>query len=107
MLRIVDAPAAVAARGFRGADTEATFDLVDQDVPEHARGWRLVVENGSGRLEPVDDPDLPRLHVRGLALLWAGAGDTGVLQRAGLLDRPVPGLDPAFAGQRARILDYF
>ena len=107
MLRVLDAPAAVAARGFRGGDADAAFVLVDPDVPEHARGWRLVVRDGSGRLEPVDDSDLPRLHVRGLALLWAGAGDTALVRRAGLLDRDVPGLDRAFAGQQARILDYF
>ena len=107
MVRIVDAPGAVAARGYRGGDAEAAFALVDPQIPGHARGWRLVVTAGEGRLEPVDADDLPQLHVRGLALLWAGAADTGAVVRAGLLDRPLPGLDRAFAGQPARILDYF
>jgi predicted acetyltransferase len=107
MVRIADAPGAIAARGFRGGDAEAAFALVDPQVPEHARGWRLVVSGGAGRLEPVDDADLPQLHVRGLALLWSGAADTAAVVRAGLLDRPLPGLDRAFAGQPARILDYF
>ena len=107
MLRIVDAPAAVAARGFPGRDADVAFALVDPDVPAHARGWRLVIESGTGRLEPVGDRDLPQLHVRGLALLWAGAGDAALVRRAGLLDRPLPALDRAFAGQQARILDYF
>jgi predicted acetyltransferase len=107
MLRIVDAPAAVAARGFRGADVELSFGLVDPQVPAHARGWRLVVRDGAGRLEPADGADLPQLHVRGLALLWAGAADADSVVRAGLLDQPLPTLDRAFAGQPARILDYF
>jgi predicted acetyltransferase len=107
MLRIVDAPAAVAARGFRGADVEVSFGLVDPQVPAHARGWRLVVRDGAGRLEPADGADLPQLHVRGLALLWAGAADADSVVRAGLLDQPLPALDRAFAGQPARILDYF
>lgn len=106
MLRINDAPAAVAARGWSG-DAEAAFRLEDPLVPEHARSWRLVVRDGSGRLEPVEQPDLPRLHVRGLALLYAGAGSTAVAVRAGLLDRPLPALDVAFGGQPPRILDYF
>jgi predicted acetyltransferase len=107
MLRIVDAPAAVAARGFRGGDAEVSFALVDPQVPAHARGWRLVVRAGDGRLEPVEDTDLPQLHVRGLALLWSGAAGSEAVVRAGLLDRPLPALDRAFAGQPARILDYF
>jgi predicted acetyltransferase len=107
MVRIVDAPGAVAARGFRGHDADEEFVLVDPQVPGHARGWRLVVRAGEGRLEPVDAAGLPRLHVRGLALLWAGAAGSDAVVRAGLLDRPLPGLDRAFSGQPARILDYF
>lgn len=106
MLRIVDAPAAVAARGFHG-DVEVSFALVDPQVPAHARGWRLVVRDGDGRLEAADAAGLPQLHVRGLALLWAGAADAASVVRAGLLDQPLPALDRAFCGQRARILDYF
>ena len=105
MLRVVDAPGAVAARGF-AADADEAFELVDPEVPEHARGWRLIAEGGSGRLEPSEKKALPRLHVRGLALLYAGV-DSGSVVRAGLLDRPLPGLDRAFGGQRPRILDYF
>jgi hypothetical protein len=47
------------------------------------------------------------LHVRGLALLYASSADVSGLVRVGLLDRPLEGLDTAFAGQPARILDYF
>jgi predicted acetyltransferase len=109
MLRVVDAPAAVAQRGFPAQVTaDVAFELADPDLPDHAGGWRLVVADGRGSLEPVTTaPDLPRLHVRGLALLYAGVADVAALLRAGLLDRPVAGLDQAFAGQEPRILDYF
>jgi predicted acetyltransferase len=109
MLRIVDAPAAIAARGFPPQVTaDAAFVLDDPDLPAHCAGWRLQVADGSGSLEQVAaGAALPRLHVRGLALLYAGAADGGALVRAGLLDRPVDGLDAAFAGQAPRILDYF
>jgi predicted acetyltransferase len=109
MLRVVDAEAAVAARGFAPAATvDASFALVDPDVPGHDGAWRLVVAEGRGELERTRrSVDLPLLHVRGLALLYAGAADTGTLLRTGLLDRPMPTLDAAFAGPRPRVLDYF
>ncbi len=109
MLRIVDASSAIALRGFApAANVDAQFALVDPDVLGHDGAWRLVVADGRGLLERSDrTADLPLLHIRGLALLYAGAADTGLLQRAGLLDRPVPTLDAAFAGPRPRLLDYF
>ena len=106
MLRIVDAPAAVAARGFEG-DADAAFALVDPQVPEHEGGWRLTVRDGRGQLDRSGEAGLPQLHVRGLALLYAGAARTAGLVRSGLLDRPDPLLDQAFRGQPPQILDYF
>jgi predicted acetyltransferase len=109
MLRIVDAPAAIAQRGFAPQLTvEVSFVLDDPDIAEHSVGWRLQVAGGRGSLEQIDaSGDLPRLHVRGLSLLYAGVADGPALVRAGLLDVPVDGLDSAFAGHEPRILDYF
>ncbi|GAC1444119.1 MAG: hypothetical protein NVS3B26_11140 [Mycobacteriales bacterium] len=107
MLRIVDAPAAIAARGFPAcADVDTAFVL---DDPDGAGGaWRLRVSAGSGSLECVDpDPALPVLTARGLALLYSGAADPAAVQRAGHLDRPAPGLAAVFAGYPPQILDYF
>ena len=108
MLRVLDAPAAVAARGYPpGPALEASFTLVDPEVPSHAGAWRLRVEQGRGQLERLPaDPDLPELQARGLALLYAGADEARV-RRAGLLDRALPELGAAFAGPRAQLLDYF
>ena len=106
MLRVTDAPAAVAARGYPASvRTSAVFRLVDPLVPEHEGSWELVVEDGHGRLERTSRGG-PLLQVRGLALLWTGAADTALLQRAGLLDGPAPGLD-ALARARPRAPDYF
>lgn len=107
MLRIVDAPAAIAARGFAGeVTTDVAFGLHDPDVPEHARTWRLRVADGAGELVETGE-DAPVLHVRGLALLYAGVADSAGLVRSGLLERPLPGLSAAFAGPAPQILDYF
>lgn len=106
MLRINDAPAAIAARGYVGQGA-AAFVLVDPLVPEHEGPWRLTVAGGEGRLERTAEEDLPVLDVRGLAVLYAGASDSATLVRTGLLSRVVPDLDAAFAGPAARIRDYF
>jgi predicted acetyltransferase len=102
MLRVVDPAGAVAARGW-AADVDVAFRLVDTDGGE--RGWRLQVTDGQGRLEP-NDGATTRLHTRGSALLWAGAG-TDVLRRTGLLDGPLPGADAAFAGPEPLLRDHF
>lgn len=105
MLRLVDPAAAVAARGFLPeVDVGADVVLVGAG-PE--RAWRLEVGSGHGTLQPGTEDGAPRLHVRGLALLYAGAATTAVLQRTGLLDRPAPALDAAFAGPAPALLDYF
>jgi predicted acetyltransferase len=109
MLRVTDAPAAVAARGFApGIEVRTAFVLDDPDVPGNSGPWGLHVTEGRGALERLDDPTgLPVLAAGGLALLYAGAADTGLLLRSGLLDAPLPGADAAFAGPRPRLLDYF
>jgi predicted acetyltransferase len=108
MLRIVDAPAAIALRGYPvGVGADCSFVLHDPDVAGHTGPWRLVIRDGRGRLERLDEAGgLPHLHIRGLALLYAGAANTALLRRIGHLDGPLPGVDAAFA-TRSEILDYF
>ena len=106
MLRLVDPAAAVAARGYDPHVTASTaFTLVDPQRPS-SQSWRLEVADGRGQLVPADGP-AAELHVRGLALLYAGAADTATLLRTGLLSSPLPGLDAAFAGPAPELLDYF
>lgn len=107
MLRVVDPVAAVAARGFpRHVTAEAAFVLDDPQQPQVSRAWRLAVADGRGVLTPATSATA-RLHVRGLALLWAGVATTDDLRRAGLLDGDLPGVDAAVAGPRPALLDYF
>jgi predicted acetyltransferase len=106
MLRVVDAPAAFAARGYpAGTTVDAAFTLIDPDVPEHEGPWRLQVAGGRARLEPGATGS-PRLDVGGLALLFAGVARSARLVRTGLLEQPVPELD-ALAGPVPQLLDYF
>lgn len=105
MLRIVDPAGAVRARGYpQDVSVSAAFRLVEADGSE--RSWRLEVRDGAGLLEPATAAG-PLLHVRGLALLYAGAASTPLLLRTGLLSEPLPALDAAFASPPPVLLDYF
>jgi predicted acetyltransferase len=111
MLRILDAEAAIAARGWPPHLAGAVdLDLRDEVCPWNAGARRLVVERGSGRLEPGARPSM-RLAVGGLALLYAAAGGPALLRRAGLLeggtDETDAFLSAAFAGPAPTLLDFF
>ncbi|MBB5873725.1 putative acetyltransferase [Allocatelliglobosispora scoriae] len=111
MLRLVNAPAAVAARGWSpllsgGVD----LDLIDAVCPWNAGPHRLVLDGGDGVLEPGGSGAV-RITERGLAQLYAGAADPATLRRAGMLTGGEPRDDDflrtAFAGPVPALLDYF
>lgn len=89
MLRVVDLPAAVAARGWPAAAYLAPLtvdlDVVDEHAPWHAGRHRLVVENGKVTCEPGGSGAV-RMSARALGPWFAGSADTAMLRRAGLLD---------------------
>ncbi len=118
MLRIVDAAAAIAGRGFPAtAKLAVTLHLDDATRPGHAGRWTLEVGGGQGSLHPaVTHPLAPesaagplRLGARGFAALYAGI-PLATLRWAGLAaggDASADdALDSAFAGQ-AFMLDDF
>jgi predicted acetyltransferase len=111
MLRLVDAPAAIAARGYP-ADVRAVVPLALDDAacPWNAGRWRLVVEDGRGRLEPGGDGTV-RLDVGALASLFTGWATADVLARTGFLDgagtAERAALARVFAGPAPWMLDEF
>lgn len=110
MLRVIDLPKAVAARGFSPWLTASVEIMVDDpDLPANSGIWRLKVLDGSATATPVerahpDDADLVtgpiRMGPRGLAALWCG-WPTSRLRQAGLVARGNPegdgALDAVFA----------
>jgi len=55
MLRVVDAPAAIAARGFPAAVSLAVpLRIADGVRPANSGRWRLTVAGGTGTLDPLD-----------------------------------------------------
>ena len=111
MLRLVDAPRAVAARGWP-AHLQVTLelDLRDDTCPWNAGRFRLEVERGAGRLTPGGRGSTA-LGPRGLALLYGGGVSPALLRRAGLLEggdrADDQALDALAAGPRPALLDYF
>ena len=127
MLRVVDAPAAIAARGFPlAASLTVPLRIADGARPANSGRWRLTVAGGTGTLDPLDPdtfsttsdgllapstsvtttaPSDPSgasvtLGARGLAALYAGT-PVGTLRQAGLAAGGTPAddeaLDAAFA----------
>ncbi|MGO8956509.1 MAG: enhanced intracellular survival protein Eis [Streptosporangiaceae bacterium] len=123
MFRLVDAPAAIAARGYPpSVSLSALLDITDPALPGNAGRWVLVVSDGAGRLARAAADGIQegngvargagqvlRLGPRGFAAMYAGV-PLATLRLAGLADGGDPAadasLDSAFAG-RAFMIDYF
>lgn len=89
MLRVVDLPAAVAARGWPIAsylaDTSVDIEVSDEFAPWQSGRHRLVVDGGKVVCEPGGEGTV-RLHARALGPWFAGSADSAMLRRAGLLE---------------------
>jgi predicted acetyltransferase len=89
MLRVIDLPAAVAARGWplTGLMRPVSVDIevFDEHAPWQAGRHRIVFDGDSVRCEPGGTGAV-RLHARALGPWFAGSADTPMLRRAGLLE---------------------
>jgi predicted acetyltransferase len=100
MLRLLDAPAAIAARGFPATDLAVPLLITDELYPANSGLWKLTVRDGTGclsffRTGTATSPGSPAsaqgeapepplaLGPRGLAALYAGT-PVATLRRAGL-----------------------
>ena len=117
MLRVVDAPGAIAARGFAPAvSVSVPLEVHDQARPANSGRWQLTVADGKGALIPDGpvsadgSPGAPlRLGARGLAALYAGT-PVGTLRLSGLASGGTPdddaALDAAFAATAYMVDDF-
>ncbi len=112
MLRVMDAPKAIAARGFSPLVTgSAAVTVEDSMIPGNSGSWRLEVSGGRGELTAVEAHHLSlRLGPNGFAAMYAGT-PVHVLRTAGLASGGGPAadelIDAAFAGRPAYLLEYF
>jgi predicted acetyltransferase len=130
MLRVVDAPAAIAARSFPpGVGLSVRLVVTDETRPSNTGRWRLEIADGKGALVPDGNGSgaggALTLGARGLAALFAGT-PVATLRFAGLASGGTPdsgtprsgapagagasrddaALDAAFTGT-AFMLDFF
>lgn len=112
MLRLLDVPKAIAARGFSPAVTgSAAVALDDPLLPGNSGSWTLKVSGGRAELIPADVTNVSlQLGPNGFAALYAGT-PVHRLRSAGLASGGEPAadelLDAAFAGSPAYLLEYF
>ena len=97
-LRLIDMPAALAARSYGGAGS-VTFELTDEFCPSNAGRWRLAVAGdaampGARGVATVTaftgDPDLT-LDTSDLATIYLGTSTVADLARAGRVAECRPG----------------
>jgi predicted N-acetyltransferase YhbS len=113
MLRVVDAPAAIAGRGFPAAvRLTVALQIDDPQLPANAGLWTLEVDGGKGifsRSSPPASPAGPaRMGAGGFAALYGGT-PMATLRQAGLAaggGADDEALDAAFGG-RAFMLQEF
>jgi predicted acetyltransferase len=115
MLRVVDGPAAVAARGFPPAVAAAVpLEISDPARPANSGRWQLEVADGKGALTPAASSTARgstplALGARGLGALYAGT-PVATLRLAGLAAGGTPAadaaLDAAFAARPYMVDDF-
>jgi predicted acetyltransferase len=111
MLRLIDAPTAIAERGFaESAPVDVKLTVADPLLPDCDGSWRLRIADGAGTLEPTtESPDGLRLGPNGFAAMYAGT-PLATLRTVGLGTGGRPEddrrLDAAFAAE-PYLLEFF
>lgn len=109
MLRVVQVPQALAARGWPAIDAEASFTVTDDQLKENTGPWRVRLRGGKASVAKARAASV-RVHTCGLAALYSGFMAPPALRRAGLLqgsDRHDAALAAMFAGPAPYLLDFF
>lgn len=111
MTRLVDAPGAVAARGYRsGVAVTVPLHVRDPAVPDNDGAAVLEVRDGEGRLTAGGDGRV-QLGIGAFASLYTGWASAWSLAHAGLIDgateADLRALDAAFAGRMPWVRNYF
>ncbi|HEY8942882.1 MAG TPA: GNAT family N-acetyltransferase [Polyangiaceae bacterium] len=110
MLRLLNVPAALLARGYPHIDAAVEIAVDDAFLPENEGRHALVVEQGQPRLASGGDLPFARLSAGSLAALYSGFIGAHELRLTGKLDadeRAVQALAALFAGPAPGIADYF
>jgi predicted acetyltransferase len=103
-LRIVDLPAALAARNYAD-DGSITFEVSDEFCPWNAGCWRVDASKGKATIEPVGKGPELAVDITDLAAVYLGGFSFAHLARAGRVSERSPGAlalaDRVFRTERA------
>jgi predicted acetyltransferase len=86
MLRLLDVPAALEARGYPPVDAEATVAVDDPTFAENAGAWRISVREGRASVERADGHDRRALPIGILSSMYSGYLRAHDAVRLGYLD---------------------
>jgi predicted acetyltransferase len=110
MVRILDLPAALAARGYpAGVTAEWQLDYADDQLSENTGRWVVRIQGGAATVSPGGDGRI-RATVRGLSGLFSGAYPAEVMADPTYLvgsDDDLASLTLAFAGPSPWMDDHF
>ncbi|MEZ6241700.1 MAG: GNAT family N-acetyltransferase [Phycisphaerales bacterium] len=111
MVRVVDVPGALRARGYaQGVEGELTIRVRDELFPENAGPWSLHVGGSEGVVEPGATGGEIEMGVRALAALYSGYESPSALAARGRLtgdERAIRVADAVFAGPMPTMVDMF
>jgi len=100
MLRVLDVPGALTARGWPGIDANAIFAVDDPMFPDNAGPWRLSVSDGEATVDPVSPAEAARsprpIPIGAFSSMFTGFLRVADAVRLGILDRD-DSATPAFA----------
>ncbi|MGR6321620.1 GNAT family N-acetyltransferase [Micromonospora soli] len=95
-VRVVDAPAALAARRY-ATEVDLAVEVTDELLPENAGRWRLVGGPAGAECVASSAPAQLACDVRALGELYLGGAGLGALAAAGRVRELVPGTVAAAA----------
>lgn len=84
-LRIVDVPAALAARGYEGAGS-ISFEVHDPVLESNSATWRLEAADGKGEVEKAGGDGDVRLGIAELGALYLGQFTFAQMRAAGRIE---------------------
>jgi predicted acetyltransferase len=101
MLRLLDVPAALEARGYPPIDADATITVYDPEFPANAGPWHLSVRRGDAHVERAGSATAGAVPIGALSAIYSGflrVPDAIALGYLEADDPAGPALDRLFSG---------